>query len=79
MIGQKAQNLPQPTRVVEGHREGLGLAQICQDVPTVAERTERRAQGEPEIDGLLACVTLLWQMLQGTERLLEIPHSPPVG
>ena len=40
-------------RVVEGRREGLGLAQRRQDAPKVARRKERRAQGESEIDGLL--------------------------
>ena len=51
-------DLSQPTRVVEGRREGLGLAQIRQDTPKIAERPERRAQGESEIDGLLARVAL---------------------
>jgi hypothetical protein len=26
-------------------------------------------QGEPQINGLLKCITLLWQMQEGTERL----------
>jgi len=30
---QKARDLPQPTRVVEGLGEGLGLAQNRQDTP----------------------------------------------
>ena len=55
---RKSRDLSQPTRVVEGRREGLGLAQIRQDTPKVARRQERRAQGEPEIDGLLARVAL---------------------
>ena len=58
MVGQKERDLSQPTRVIEGRREGLGLAQIRQDTPKVARRKERRAQGEPEIDGLLARVAL---------------------
>jgi hypothetical protein len=60
--------------VVEGRSEGLSLAQIYQDTPKIAEQAERRAQGEPEVDGLRKCVTRLWQMREGTERLLEIPH-----
>src|SRR5438128_9048397 len=40
---------------------------------------KRRAQGEPEVNGLLACVTLLRQMREGIERLLEIPHSLAIG
>src|SRR5262245_38257978 len=37
------------------------------------------AQGEPEIDSLLAGVALLRQMREGTERLLEIPPGLAVG
>src|SRR5262249_45135221 len=64
--------------------EGLGLAQIDQDTPMVTTRRHgRRAQVEPEIDGLLARATRLRQMLKDTERLLEIPHGltagPPPG
>ena len=47
--------------------------------PQVARRPERRAQGEAEIDGLLARVALLRQMREGAERLLEIPHRLAVG
>ena len=36
-------------------------------------------QSESEIDGLLACVTCLRQMWQGSERLLEIPHGLAMG
>ena len=35
----------------------------------------RIAQGEPEIDSLPARIAVLRQMREGTERLLEIPHS----
>src|SRR5262249_20725772 len=75
MDGKIDGDLSQPTRVVEGLGEGLGLAQSHQDMLSVARRPERRAQGEAEINGLLAHVTLRWQMRQGTERLLEVPHS----
>src|SRR5437764_15350129 len=76
---QKNRNLSQPTRVVEGRRESLGLAQTRQDTPKVARRLERRTQGEAEIDGLLARVALLRQMREGAERLLEVSHSLTVG
>ena len=59
MDGQKDRDLCQPTRVVEGCRQGRGLVQIGQDTPEVVRRKERRAHGEPEIDGLLARVALL--------------------
>jgi hypothetical protein len=58
-------------RVVEGGREGLGLAQIRQNTPKVAERTERRTQGEPQIDGLLRRVAAVGEVLQGNQCLLE--------
>ena len=45
----------------------------------IARWTERQAQGEPEIDGLLARVARLRQMREGTERLLEVPHGLAVG
>src|SRR6516162_3403398 len=75
MDGQKDRDLSQSTRVVEGRRQGLGFVQSRQDTPKVAGRQERRAQGEPEIDGLLARVALLRQMRKGAERLLEIAHG----
>ena len=37
------------------------------------------AQGKSEIDGLLARVARLWQMLEGAERLLEVAHGLAVG
>ena len=79
MDGQKARDVSQPTMIVEGHSQGLGLAQSRQDTLRVARRQERRAQGEAEIDGLLARVTLLRQMREGTERLLEVLHGLAVG
>ena len=48
-------------------------------MPKITRWKERRAQGKPEIDGLFACVTLLWQMREGTERLLKVPHGLAVG
>ena len=76
---QRDRDLSQPTRVVEGHCEGFGLAQNRQETPQVAGQLERRAQGEPEIDGLLARVACLRQMREGAERLLEVPHGLAVG
>ena len=36
--------------------------------PGIVELRRLIAQREPEIDGLLACVTRLWQMREGTEQ-----------
>src|SRR5882724_262939 len=65
--------------IVEGLSERLGLMQSRQDSLKIAERASRRAQGELEVDGLLARVTRLWQMWEGTERLLEARHRLAVG
>jgi hypothetical protein len=72
MDGQKARDLPQSTRVVEGRSKGLSLVQVCQDTPKVTRRHEHRAQGESKVDGLLVCDTRLWQMLEGA------PQARPV-
>ena len=61
-------------RIIESLGEDLGLAQTYQHTTKVARWNERRAQGEPEIDGLLARGACLWQMREGIERLLEIPY-----
>ena len=88
MERQRDRDLAQPPRVVEGRCEGLGLVQGRQDTLKSAERTERRAQRGPEIDGLLTRLARLRPM-QDAERLLEIRHgldrptapwpSPPAG
>ena len=65
-------DVSQTTRVVERRREGLGLVQVGQDTLIVARGRQRGAHGESEIDGLLARVTRLRQMREGTERLLEV-------
>jgi hypothetical protein len=79
MDGQKARDLPQPTRVVEGCREGFGLTQSCQAAIPVARGQERRTQGESEINGLLTCVALLWQVRKDAERLLVVLYRFAVG
>ena len=54
IVCQKDRDPSQPTRIIEGLGEGLGLAESRRGcAPKSAERPERRAQGEPEVDGLL--------------------------
>src|SRR5215510_14954869 len=65
--------------IVERRSQGLGLPQRRQNTLRGARRQERRAQGEPEVDGLLARGTLLRQTREGTECLLEVPHGLVVG
>ena len=79
MGDRKSRDLCQPTRVVEGLGEGLGLAQSRQDAPKVADgrSAERRASRRS-----MACSRVsrvLRQMREGTERLLEGPHGLAVG
>src|SRR2546422_11102166 len=61
--------------IVERRRQGLGLLETRQNTLRGARRQERRAQGEPEVDGLLARGTLLRQPREGTEGLLEVPRG----
>src|SRR5215475_11682641 len=65
--------------VVEGYREGLGLAYQRQHTPEVARRKERLVQGESEVDPLLARGARLRQMWEGAERLLEVFRRLAVG
>src|SRR5262252_8425267 len=45
----------------------------------VVQRKERSAHVKPEINGLLDSIPPFWEMLECTERLLEVPHSLTVG
>jgi hypothetical protein len=76
---QKDRDPSQATRVVENRRQGLSFVQSRQDTPKVDRGPERRAQGEPQIKGLLAHVARLRQMWEGAECLLEILCSLAVG
>jgi hypothetical protein len=79
MESQSDRDLAQPTRVVEGCGQGLGLAQIGHNASHEASRVERCTQGEPEIDGLLSRVASCWQIREGAKRLLEVAHGLAVG
>ena len=79
MVSQKEQDPSQPAWVIKGHRKRFSLAQVGQSTPQVSGRSERRAQGKPEVDGLLTGLALLRQMREHTERLLEVPHRLAVG
>jgi hypothetical protein len=76
---KKEQHVSQTTRIAQGDSKGLGLLQIGQDTLKVPRWRERRAQGEPEVDGLLAHIVCLWQMGEGAERLLKIPRGLTVS
>jgi hypothetical protein len=50
MDGQMDRDLSQPPRVVERRREGFRLVERHEDTAKRAERAERRAQGEAQIN-----------------------------
>ena len=70
---------PQPAWVVQRLGEGLSLAQNITHPHEFSQRKERRAQVEPQIDGLLVRVTTLGEMLQGQQRLFTARHRLAVG
>src|SRR5262245_31597648 len=79
LVCEKARDPSEPTRVVASYRERLGLGPARSQAHQLTKRSERRAENELEIYGLLAYVTLLRQMRKGAEHLFEIPHSLAVG
>jgi hypothetical protein len=79
MEGQRDRDLSQATRVGEGCGENLGLVQINHSAFQGTRRVKRRAQVEPEIDGLFVRVVPFWQMREGLEGLLEVAHGFAVG
>ena len=72
---RESETCPSRRLVVESHREGFRLAQRRQDTPKFTERAERRAQGEPQINGLLARVARLRQMWQGLSACSKCPAA----
>jgi hypothetical protein len=64
----KVGNPCQPPLIAQGLGEDFGLAEVVEDLPKFSEMKERRAQAEPEVDGLLERVTTLREMLQGHQR-----------
>jgi hypothetical protein len=59
--------------------QGEGLAVVISGLLALRRLAPRGDLTASEIDGLLNCIVLLWQMRQGAERLLEGPHSVAVG
>ena len=49
------------------------------DTGIFSERQEPNAQVEPEVDGLLARVTAVRQVLQSPKRLFKARHRLPIG
>jgi hypothetical protein len=79
MGGQKSRDPPQPVLVAQGLSEGCGFPQVDEDPPELAQRIDRTAQVEAEIDGLHVGIMPLGEMLQRIERLLEGPRRFMIG
>ena len=79
MDGQKPSDLSKPTRIVEGHRRASASRRYARMRAESFDGRSAERRGEPDIDGLLARVTLFRQMREGTESLFEIAHSLLVG
>jgi hypothetical protein len=58
--GQKEIDLPQSTRIAEGRGEALSFTQIGHDTLLLPRRRECIAQGQAQVDRLLAGVACLW-------------------
>ena len=77
---ERPADLSQPTRVVEGRREGLGLVQIRQNTPEVARRKERRSAGRAADRWPARIATRgVRKVGQGPECLLEKSHGLPMA
>jgi hypothetical protein len=53
----------QPALIVEGRGKGLGRTHVVDYRPPFSKCDERIAYIEPQIDGLLQRLTMLWEML----------------
>ena len=65
---------PQPVLIAQGFGEGFGFLQVDEDPLEFAQRIERIAQVEAEINGLRLGVRTLWELVQRLQRLLEVRH-----
>jgi hypothetical protein len=65
---------PQPVLITQGFGKGLGFLQGDEEPPEFAQRVERIALREAEINSLLSGVLTLWELVQRLQRLLEKPH-----
>ena len=69
----------QATLIVDRLCKSFRSPKVVEDPLELAERDERDAQAEQQIDDLLDCRHLLWEMAQRGQRLLEDRHGDPVG
>jgi hypothetical protein len=71
MDEQKGRDPSQPVLITQGLGEGCSVLQGDEHPPEFAQRHERSAQVEAEVDGLRLGVMPLWETLQRLQRLLE--------
>jgi hypothetical protein len=69
----------QPVGIAQSLGESCGVLQVDEDLPEFAQRVERIAQREAEIDGPSEGVVALWEMLHGPQRLLKGCHRLSIG
>ena len=59
--------------------EHVSLARIRKDTAKLSPLPEGMTQAKADIDGLLVALTILREMRQSHQRLLEAPHRLPTG
>src|SRR5712691_3333525 len=70
---------PQVMLIAQGLGETFGLSQVGKDLLPVSKGHERNAQVKAQIDGLLAYLTTIGEMSEGSQRLLKVRHRLPIG
>ncbi len=78
-IGQEGGDQAEASRIVGAVGERLGLLEVVEHAPEVAQRRERVAQVEAEIDGQDAGLGGLGEMLERPQGLLEVLDGGAVG
>src|SRR3989441_4369293 len=72
-------HLPEPALIVQGRSLSLGVAEVIEDPFRLAERMQRVAEIEADIDCTLDHLAALRKVLEGAQGLLEACHGLPVG
>ena len=79
VLAQVGGQLAESASIVEDPHEALGFAEVAEDPLGVSEWKERRPKIEAQIDRLLQRATVLGQMLERRQRLLQTRHGVSVG
>ena len=65
--------------VAKGGGKRVRFAQVDEGLSVLSERKEGRVEVESQIDSLLAGVTHVGEVLEGSQRLLQVRHGLPQG